>query len=111
MNILTNRALPTNFAVGQDPGSATGALRRLWAAWRRRRAQARAFKELRMLDDRQLADIGLQRAGSCASVSRAALLPGPGGGGPGWGLPESRAGLIGIYSSDGSARPDSSCLS
>jgi len=76
MYIPTNRALPTtNFVIDQDPGTTIGGLRRLWAAWRRQRARDRAFKELLMLDDRQLADIGLQRAGSCASRSRTALFP------------------------------------
>jgi len=105
MNIPTNRAVSGNFAIAQDPGTSVGGLRWLWAAWRRRRARARASRELLMLDDRQLADIGLERAKIYASGSRP-LITLPGGGH----FLESKAGLMPIYSRDGPAGPRSSRL-
>ena len=65
MNTQVNKAFLTNFAIDRSAsaavGWAAGGIGRLWAAWRRQRARAQAIDDLLKLDDRLLADMGVQR--------------------------------------------------
>jgi uncharacterized protein YjiS (DUF1127 family) len=61
----TDKAFLTSFTIDQTSGAVFGrvggGLRRVWGAWRRERARAQAVDELLRLDDRLLADMGVQR--------------------------------------------------
>jgi len=65
MNTQVNKAFLTNFAIDRSASAAVrwaaGGIGRLWAAWRRQRARAQAIDDLLKLDDRLLADMGVQR--------------------------------------------------